>query len=77
VDLPKQENAVVAALKSTINTSLRASGVRPAVTVKACPDHRLQGVIVQVADMVAGAVQRDGGQLGTSLGLLRRKVELV
>jgi hypothetical protein len=76
IDLPKKENAVVLAQRAAILARLRTLEYSHAPQINACPDHRIQGAIVQAADMVAGAVQRESGLLGPLLGPMYRRVHL-
>lgn len=79
VDLPPEEGTMIARYRTEIRRALRDS--RPRRTgfknVRPCPDHRLQGGIIQVADMIAGEVRERGGLHGPHLARLGASVRLV
>ena len=77
MDLSKNETKGVRATTAVVKTALKATGVSPLPQIKPCPDHRLQGSIVQVADMLAGALSQAGDLSGSRAASLGTKITLV
>ena len=78
VDCPKAEMRNVIAIKTAINQALATHGRAGLRLVKPCPDHhRSQGAIIQVADMIAGALHDSGDTSSPYLHSLRGKIQLV
>lgn len=77
VDLPRRELRIVRDLRTAIRMALRGVGRRSFATVQPCPDHRDFGVIVQVADMVAGELREHASVTGPYLAAIQSKIDLV
>lgn len=78
VDSPKTEMKRILTLKTSLNRALSANGRIGFRLVKPCPDHhRSQGAVIQVADMIAGALH-DAGDTGSAyFDGLRKKIHIV
>ncbi len=77
IDLPASEEKSVQTYRTAIRRALagvRRTGFRD---VRPCPDHRQQGGIIQVADMLAGEVREQEGLLGPYLPTLSSRIRLV
>jgi len=66
IDYPSRERRKVDAIARAIASACRAGGQQSFSAVRPCPDDRRDGDIVQVADMIAGAL-RDRDRSGTAL----------
>ena len=79
LDIEPSQHKEITRLKTEIRQALR--GARPRrvgfADVRGCEDHRNQGAIIQVADMLAGQVNDHGGIAGPHLPALGRKITLV
>lgn len=78
IDDERSKQRMIAPIKTDLNRRLEASG-RPGLRkVKTCPDHDPSlGAIIQVADMIAGALHDAGSIAGPYLPRLRRCIDLV
>lgn len=77
VDVPAKETVVISAIRDSLRRALASSGRRSFGKVKPCPDHRADGIVVQVADMLAGALQDQAAMEGPYLTPLARRITLV
>jgi hypothetical protein len=78
IDGKKSETKLIAPIKTELNRRLAIGGRTSLRRIKACPDdHQSQGAIVQVADMIAGAVRDAGSVTGPYLSGLESKITLV
>jgi len=77
IDQPRKETAAVTRTATAVKRGLRGIGVHPYPQIKPVPDHRAQGSIVQVADMIAGALHDAGAVEGPYLASLRGRIVLV
>jgi hypothetical protein len=79
IDLPGNEEGAITRYRTEIRRALTAA--RPRRTgfsdVRPCPDHRLQGGLIQVADMIAGEVRARNGLNGPHLVRLGSATQLV
>ncbi len=79
VDAEPSQRAEIRHFKTEIRQALR--DVRPRrfgfSDVRGCEDHRIQGAIIQVADLLAGQVSDHGDIAGPHLPTLGGKVKLV
>ena len=74
IDQPKHETAAVRGTAATLKRALQGVGIAPFPQIKPCPDHRAQGLVIQVADMVAGALHDAGGVTGAYLAPLAGRI---
>ena len=77
IDLPRRERDVLQAFRTAIRQSMRQAHRAPFRSIKPHPDHRLEGGIVQAADMLAGEVREQSGIGGPFLGSLGSRVRMV
>jgi hypothetical protein len=79
IDLPGNEEGALTRYRTEIRRALRAARPRRAgfSDVRPCPDHRLQGGLIQVADAIAGEVRIRNGLSGPNLLRLGSAVMLV
>ena len=77
VDLERKDLSVVRNQRTALRQALRGIGRQPFGNVQPCPDHRLHGGIIQVADMIAGEVREQGGLSGPYLSALGAKIRIV
>jgi hypothetical protein len=79
IDLPGNEEEALTRYRTEIRRALRAERPRRAgfSDVRPCPDHRLQGGLIQVADEIAGEVRARNGRSGPYLERLGSAVMLV
>jgi hypothetical protein len=77
VDLERRDMDQLRDLRTAIRKALRGVGRRSFVNVQPCPDHRLHGGIIQVADMIAGEVHQHGELTGPYLPTLGGKIRRV
>jgi hypothetical protein len=77
VDLRRKDMAQVRQMRAAMKARLHLDGRRTFENVQPCPDHRIHGGLVQVADMIAGEVREQGGISGPYLRSLGAKVMLV
>jgi hypothetical protein len=78
IDGHKRDAGKMVPLKTEINRRLTVAGKAGIRKVKVCPDdHPSQGAIVQVADMIAGALRDIGGARGPYLSSFSSKITLV
>lgn len=64
---PKEKKTTLERAKAAIKSRLRSHGVPHCPDIRACPDSRSDGQIVQIADMFAGAIQDSEGVSGNLL----------
>jgi len=76
IDLPASEMRLVTDVRIRVRKALRAHDRRSFRKVKPCPDHRLEGVVVQFADMLAGAISDEPEGDGPYLAGIRRFVQI-
>jgi len=57
IDLPSNEEKIVRLVRDEIRNRLRSEGRDSIRALKPVPDHRLQGGLIQIADMAAGLIQ--------------------
>jgi hypothetical protein len=76
IDLPRNELGVVRPFAKVIRHTSREYGRRSFRDIKPQPDDRLDGTIVQVADMIAGEVREQGGVNGPYLARLAARIEV-
>jgi hypothetical protein len=79
IDASSDEEKGLVRYKTAIRQCLRAARPRRMgfKDVRPCPDHRLRGGIIQVADMIAGEVKQYGGIGGSYLPTFGARVQLV
>jgi hypothetical protein len=78
IDGNTSETKLMAPIKTELNRRLAIGGRASLRKVKACPDdHPSEGAIVQVADMIAGAVHDARSVAGPYLSGLESKITLV
>lgn len=77
IDLPNREQNVVKELRTMLRQQLRMIQRRSFKNVKPCPDHKRDGEIIQVADMIAGELREHGGLAGPYLPWLSTKLHIV
>lgn len=78
IDGQKSETSLIAPIKTELNRRLAIAGRASLRKIKACPDdHPSEGAIVQVADMIAGALHDAGSVAGPYLAELESKIALV
>lgn len=77
VDLERRDMPVVRNQRTALRHALRGVGRQSFGNVQPCPDHRLHGGIIQVADMIAGEVRDQGGLAGPYLPALGTKIRIV
>ncbi len=77
IDLPPAEESTVQSYRMAMRKSLKGIRRTGFKNVRPCPDHRQQGAIIQVADMIAGEVREHGGLAGPFLPGLRSRLSLV
>ena len=56
IDLPSNEEKIIRLVREEIRNRLRGEGRDPIRALKPVPDHRLQGGLIQIADMAAGLI---------------------
>jgi hypothetical protein len=77
VDYPTDESTKVQAIRRDLAVALRAQRRERFRSVKPCPDHRSDGAIVQLADMIAGAMH-DGPRAAKGyLSLLESRIKVI
>jgi hypothetical protein len=77
IDLPRRERDVLEAFRTAIRKSMRQAHRAPFRSIKPHPDLRLEGGIVQVADMIAGEVREYAGIRGPFLEPLACRIKMV
>jgi hypothetical protein len=79
IDAPPDEAKGLMHYKTEIRRALRSARPRRRgfKSVRPCPDHRLHGGIIQVADMLAGEARERGGLDGPYLAELGARITLV
>jgi hypothetical protein len=77
IDLPAAEAPIAQQYKTAIRQALMRIDRKGFREVRPCPDDRLQGGIIQAADMIAGEVREHGGLLGPYLPSLGARVQQV
>jgi hypothetical protein len=77
VDLRRQDMAFVRALRKSLSRALLGIGRKTFENVQPCPDHRIEGGIVQVADMIAGEIREQGALRGPYLEALGARIQSV
>ncbi|MCC7022109.1 MAG: hypothetical protein IT338_04740 [Thermomicrobiales bacterium] len=78
IDGKRDEMTVMSRIKTDLNRRLAAGGRESARKIRACSDdHPTRGTIIQVADMVAGALRDVGGVTGPYLSGLVGRIRLV
>lgn len=61
IDLERRDQGLLRMLRQEIRRTLAFENRRGFQSIKACPDHQKQGgQLVQVADMIAGEIRREG-----------------
>jgi hypothetical protein len=79
IDLSGKYKTTLTHYRTEIRRALRA--VRPRRPgfddIRPCPDHRLQGGIIQAADVIAGEIRERDGLAGPYLTMLGSAVQLV
>jgi hypothetical protein len=76
VDSSRDEQRSVNRIRDRLRRGLSDAGRGSFARVKAYPDHGNEGAIIQVADMVAGALQDAGEAKGPYLVRLRERLSL-
>jgi len=78
IDGEKSETKLIAPIKTELNRRLVIGRRASLRRVKTCPDdHQSQGAIIQVADMIAGALHDAGSVAGPYLAGFESKITLV
>ena len=77
LDLPRNEGKIIEHYRTAIRRAMRGAKRGTFRHVKARPDHRRDGAIIQVADMLAGEVNERQGLSGEYLPRLGSRVCLV
>lgn len=77
IDLPATEESRLVSYRTTLRKALQGAWRTGFRNVRPCPDHRLQGAIVQVADMIAGEINEQSGLAGPYRIALQSRVRLV
>ena len=77
VDLQRRDMDQLRDIRTALRHALRGVGRRSFANVQPCPDHRLHGGIIQVADMIAGEVHQQGGLIGPYLPALGAKIHRI
>lgn len=79
IDLSDDYASVIGEYRTAIRKALRGTHPRRSgfSDVRPCPDHRVHGGIIQVADMLAGEVRAQAGLHGPALARVAGKVTLV
>jgi hypothetical protein len=77
IDLPRGEMPIVTAYRTGLRKGLKIAR-KPAIRdLRPRPDDRLDGAIVQVADMIAGEVRQYGGLNGPHLPALASRIHII
>jgi hypothetical protein len=77
VDLERRDMNQLRDMRTAVRKALRGVARRSFANVQPCPDHRLHGGIIQVADMIAGEVHQQGGVTGPFLPALGARIRTV
>jgi hypothetical protein len=77
IDLPRRERDIVVAFATALRHSVGGARQRSFRHIKPRPDDRLEGGIVQVADMIAGEVREQSGIGGPYLPRLGSRIRIV
>lgn len=77
IDLPRSELPFIRELRTALRRALRGNARRSFQKVTPCPDHRVDGSIVQLADMIAGEIHERGRITGPYLDLVMQMIEVV
>lgn len=74
IDLERRDSKQVRDLRTRVRRELAAVGRRTFENIQPCPDHRSEGGIVQLADMLAGELREHGNAGGPYLPRISRKL---
>lgn len=77
IDLERKDLPQIRDQRTALRHALAGVGRMSFGKVQPCPDHRLNGTIVQIADMIAGEVHQHGGPGGPYIGPLGSKIHLL
>lgn len=77
IDLERSDRKQVRDLRTRVRKELAAAGRKTFENIQPCPDHRIEGGIVQVADMLAGELREHGGICGPYLLSLQSKLHII
>lgn len=77
IDLRRKDMQFVRGVRLALRRALAGIGRETFENVQPCPDHRIEGGIVQVADMIAGEVREQGRIGGPYLTAIRSRMHLV
>lgn len=77
VDLPRRELNYIRELRTLVRKHLRANGRKSFHNIRPCPDHRLDGTIVQVANMIAGELYERGEVAGPYLPPISHRITVI
>lgn len=74
IDCPRSELKVVGEYRTSIRKALRSAGRGSFKNVQPRADHRGDGQVIQIADMLAGEAREQGGISGPYLSCLSSKI---
>ena len=74
IDLERRDSKQVREPRTRVRRELGARGRRTFENIQPCPDHRSEGGIVQLADMLAGELREHGSAGGPYLQRISRKL---
>ncbi len=74
IDLERRDSKQVRELRTRVRRELGALGRRTFENMQPCPDHRSEGGIVQLADMLAGELREHAGVGGPYLRSISSKL---
>jgi len=77
IDLRRKDMRFVRTIRLALRRALAGVGRATFDNVQPCPDHRIEGGIVQVADMIAGEVREQGAVRGPYLSAINARMHRV
>lgn len=77
IDLERRDMKQLRELRTRVRKELTTTGRKTFENIQPCPDHRIEGGIVQVADMLAGEFREHGGIYGPFLPLFQSRLRVI
>lgn len=77
IDLERRDLRLVRQLRTSVRQALRGVGRETFANMQPCPDHRIEGGIVQIADMLAGEYREQRGLDGPYLPRIQTRITVL
>lgn len=77
IDLERRDMRLVRQLRTSVRQALRRVGRETFANMQPCPDHRIEGGIVQIAGMLAGEYREQRGLAGPSLPRIETRITVL